>query len=87
MTKTATSAKERRSYGMEWSNGRATCANTGGRYGVTYHAFSTASLRDEWCEGGTDYVSQAGFRESITSADSELRRDLRLAPLPRVILH
>lgn len=68
---------ERKYYAVEWSCGRAVCAQTGRRYGASYHSFATRILRNEWCQQGGDFTSSAGWRESVLSTDRELRRDLR----------
>ena len=64
--------RTRHFYAMEWSLGRAVCANTGGRYGVTYHSFPRKAGRDEFCEGGGDFTSSPNWREPMSSQDYEL---------------
>lgn len=64
----------RRFYAIEWIYGRAVDARTGDRL-ASYHSFLSASERDAWVEGSkTDYVGNAGYRESIPASDAELRR-------------
>ena len=67
--------RTRKFYAMEWSLGRAVCANTGSRYGITYYSFQTAVGRDEFCEGGGDFTSSPNWREPVSSRDPELRQE------------
>jgi len=65
-------------YAINWSKGRASCANTGKRYGVEYHAFKDRNERDKWISEGGDFTSSPNFREIVNASDSELRAELRL---------
>ena len=60
-------------YAMNWSHGRAACAITGRRYGVSFHKFNSRRERTDWMSEGGDYTSSPNFREEVSSKDSELR--------------
>ena len=67
-------------YAIHWPYGRD--SNSDGTRCGYYRAFASAVDRDEWvAERRTEYASQAGYREPISSRDHELRRELRLQGL------
>jgi len=76
LTAIASPATARKYYAMEWGMGRAACATTGNRYGVSYRAFPSSAERDAWCEDGGDFTTSAGWREAVRASDPELRRTL-----------
>jgi len=75
MTKTDETA--RNYYAIEWSMGRAVCANTGDRYAVSYHSFPSHAARDLWCIEGGDFITSPRYREGVLSTDTELKRHIR----------
>lgn len=75
-------SKTKHYYALEYARGIATSANTGKRYGVTYHVFPAKDKRDQWIQGGRDFRSSPGWREAVKSNDPELRAELRLEADP-----
>jgi hypothetical protein len=60
-------------YACCWSKGIAVSAETGRRYGVTYHKFKSAKDRQIWIDEGGDFKSSPNYRDTILSSDQELR--------------
>lgn len=66
-------------YAIKHACGIAISAQTGKRYGATYHSFPTAAERDEWVNQGAYFRTQPGYRQPVLSTDPELRAEIRLA--------
>lgn len=62
-------------YALEHYYGRGTIDSNGNTL-ATVHAFGTAGERDEWCAAGPDYVTEAGYREAVSSKDRDVRSAL-----------
>ena len=60
-------------YCVSYALGIAVCANTGDRYGASYHRFDSSSERDEYVEEGGDFRTSNDWRESLLASDRELK--------------
>lgn len=63
-------------YAFEHQYGRQMADRRGHSIGAVYQ-FSTLAARDRWVGQGTDYQTQAGYREPISATSREVRSATR----------
>lgn len=77
-------SKKRFFYAIEWTYGRA--VNDKGERIGTYVRFASQELRQNFIVTGNPCATERGFREAISSNDSELKRLIKFCAWDRNVL-